>query len=140
MVEAILDDLIPLAGALGVRQKEAGPDRVVLWMPPSHLAANHVGSAYAGATYTLAELTAGALAALAGAPELIPVVVAGTIEHLAPASSVVSWCSVRDHELDDLLSRWQQDRRLTSTVVAECSCEDTPVARATFTYRWLGPR
>jgi ketosteroid isomerase-like protein/acyl-coenzyme A thioesterase PaaI-like protein len=139
VVDAILEDLIPLAGTLGVRQLQASPDRVVLELPAGGLASNHVGTVYAGASYTLAELTAGALAALAGAPLMIPVLVAGEIQHVAPAMSAIRSTAARDNHLDDLPRRWQQDRRLVSTLLAECSSEQTVVARATFTYRWLGP-
>ncbi len=81
----IESEMMPFAHTLGLQVADASPTKVSLALPDKKSNHNHVGFAHAGAQYTLAELTSGAmsfaaLADLAGQFDLL--MLQGTINYL----------------------------------------------------------
>jgi acyl-coenzyme A thioesterase PaaI-like protein len=108
-------------------------------MTPVPLAANHVGSVYAGASFTIGEMAAGALLGLIGGGEIIPVLVGADIEYVAPAKEgITAEASVAEHMGAEIRERLREDRRTVSAIEVTCCSEERLCVRATYRYRWLG--
>lgn len=138
-VERILDDLVPVGRQLGIRCDSATVDVVRLVLEPSKPAWNHLGTVYVGAIFTLAELTAGALAAIGSREVAIPVLVASNLEFVRPADGPMACVSVPPHRdlFSDLPEMLRRDRRTSTTFEARCDVDGRAVACVQFTYRWL---
>lgn len=137
-VDEVLDEHIPLGRALGIECALADDSGVVsLRMPLGRLSANHVGTLYAGALYTLAELAAGAAVALIGRPGLIPVLVGSGMDFRRAALTEVTCTAYAPFTREQLQAHLAADRRHSTEITVECRADDETCCTGQFEYRWL---
>lgn len=82
---ALVRQTVPILGAMGIEVLESGPGRVVTWLPfePNR---NHVGMAYAGSIFSVAEVLGGLVALSSFTLEgYAPLVKSMSIDYLRPA-------------------------------------------------------
>jgi thioesterase domain-containing protein len=81
----LIRQTVPILGAMGIEVLESQPGRVVTWLPfePNR---NHVGMAYAGSIFSVAEVLGGLVALSSFTLEgYAPLVKSLTISYLRPA-------------------------------------------------------
>lgn len=84
-ITEIVHQTVPILGAMGIEVLESGPGRAVALLPfePNR---NHVGTAYAGSLFSVAEVLGGVLALTSFTLEgYAPVVKSMSINYLKPA-------------------------------------------------------
>ena len=129
--------LIPFAERSGIRITEARPGHVRLEMPlePN---VNHIGTMYAGALFTLAEIPGGTMFAMSfDTSRFFPIVKDLRITFLAPASTDISVSvDLSESEIDDIGARAERDGKADYSWTSELvDADGTVVARSENLYQ-----
>jgi thioesterase domain-containing protein len=88
-VTTMVHQTIPAIGRMGIVVDEVGPGEVTLRVPIEGNA-NHFGTMYAGALFSVAELPGGLIPLLVLGPQYTPIVSDLQIQYLAPARTDVT--------------------------------------------------
>lgn len=129
--------MIPIMGAMGLEVVEAGRNTVAARLP-SGPNANHVGTAYAGSLFTVAEVLGGLYASTSLAVDGgVPLIRSMTIDFLRPATTdVVARAHLDDDRIARILAEYAERGKADFDLDAEVSDEaGTVVARTVGRYQ-----
>ncbi len=105
----VFDNIVPFATRAGIKALRISPEYNKITMPlePNR---NHVGTMYAGALFTLAEMMGGAVALTRLGPhDLVPIVTSLTINFLKPAQTDISAeYALSDEETERIISEAEE--------------------------------
>lgn len=133
---AVVRESVPILAAMGLRVVEAGPLRAVVELPtgPNR---NHLGTTYAGALYSAAEVLGGVIGFAQELEGFVPLLKRSEIDYLRPATTTVRATTELDADrAADLRARALAHGKADFELEVELSDEaGVVVARCTGTYQ-----
>lgn len=129
---AIVRETVPILGAMGIEVLESEPGRAVALLPfePNR---NHVGTAYAGSLFSVAEVLGGILALTSFSLEgYAPVVKSVTINYLKPAlGDVRATVEMSADEIERVLAEAAETGKSNYELAATVADENGVIVAAT---------
>jgi uncharacterized protein (TIGR00369 family) len=140
---AMLTAMIPFIDTVGIRIDSAARGAATATLPARHEVNNHMGTAHAGAVYTLGESASGGVVlSLFGdlLPNLFVALKSATVEHhKAAPGDVVATASLTGSGRE-IRAGYEASGKADFDVVVEMAVGELPVATMTYTWAIRAPR
>ena len=140
---SMLTAMIPFISTVGLHIDSVEPGEATATLPARHEVNNHMGTAHAGAVYTLGESASGGVVlSLFGdlLPNLFVALKSATVAHHKAAPGDVVATATLDGAGREIRARYEADGKVDFDVVVEMAVGDLPVATVTYTWAIRAPR
>lgn len=139
----MLTAMIPFIGTVGIRIDHVGRGEATATLPARHEVNNHMGTAHAGAVYTLGESASGGVVlSLFGdlLPDLFVALKAATVAHHKAAPGDVVATARLEGDAREIRGAYQATGKVDFDVLVEMAVGELPVATMTYTWAIRAPR
>ena len=140
---SMLTAMIPFIGTVGIRIDEVGRGAATATLPARHEVNNHLGTAHAGAVYTLGESASGGVVlSLFGdlLPNLFVALKSATVAHHKAAAGDVVATARLTGDGRAIRGGYESTGKADFDVVVEMAVGDVSVASMTYTWAVRAPR
>lgn len=142
-VKQLLPSIVPFIGTVGLTLDDVAPGRAVATLPSRPEVHNHMGTAHAGAVYTLGESATGAVVLSVFGDQLPGLFIAlksAAVTHTKARPGDVVATAALDGTAESLRATYDADGKVDFDVLVRFAVGDTEVAVVTYTWAVRAPR